>query len=331
METEYYPECYLGIDGGGTKTRVAIIDSTGLIFGEGEAGSANRNHYTADQARENLREAILSACRHLPQQARLSAVYCAMSGVSTDSDRQEVLALIRSVPEIGPETCVAVDNDAVAGLTGGLAGRPGLVLIAGTGSACLGIDGNGAKRWCGGWGALADDAGSAPWVGLRAIQTAVRAEDGRAEPTVLLKIVLDFLGLSEPRQLIHRVHNQGFDRAEMGGLAPAVVAAAQSGDAAAVTILSEAAAELSSLASVVAHHLFGTDTCEMILVGGFARSGHPFQALLMDRLHRDVPQLKVVEPVLTPVQGAVLEALRLGGRPWTEQILNTLAASELEK
>ncbi len=327
MVTEYY----LGIDGGGTKTRAVLIDSAGLVLGAGLSGSANRNHYAAEQARRNLREAVLSALRGLPEGTRPAAVFCGMSGVSTDTDRQEVLDLVSGIPEIGPEARVAADNDAVAGLTGGLAGRPGLVLIAGTGSACLGVDGYGAKRWCGGWGALADDAGSAPWVGLRAIQTAVRAEDGRAEPTALLKIVLDYLGLTELRQLIHRIHNQGFERAEMGGLAPAVAAAAQSGDAAAGAILNEAAAELSGLASVVAGQIFGLAPCEMILVGGLARSGPPFQTLLMDRLHRDVPQLRVVEPVLTPVQGAVLEALRLGGKPWTEQIFNGLAVSELEK
>lgn len=330
MKTEYSPECYLGIDGGGTSTRAVLIDSVGRVLGTGRAGSANRNHYAADHARQNLREAVRLACGSGPQQARPAAVYCGMSGVSTDRDRQEILDLVSGIPEIGPEACVAVDNDAIAGLTGGLAGRPGLVLIAGTGSACLGVDAGGAKRWCGGWGALADDAGSAPWVGLRALQTAVRAEDGRAAPTALLKIVLDYLGLTEPRRLLPRIHNEGFERAEMGGLAPLVAAAALSGDAAAELILQEAALELSGLVSAVAGPLFGEAPCEMILVGGLARSGPQFQTMLADRLRRDVPQVSIVEPVLTPMQGAALEALRLGGRPWTEQVFDNLAASNLK-
>lgn len=325
MATQYY----LGIDGGGSNTRATLADGTGHVVGTGLSGSANRNHYGAEQARRSLREAVLSAFAGLPAGTRPAAVHCGMSGVSTDSDRQEIIDLTRGIPEIGLEARVAVDNDAIAGLTGGLAGRPGLVLIAGTGSACLGVDGYGAKRWCGGWGALADDAGSAPWLGLRALQAAVRAEDGRAEPTVLLKIVLDYLGLTEPRRLLHRIHNQGFERAEMGGLAPLVAAAARSGDTTAEAILQEAALELSGLASVVAGLLFGMAPCEMILVGGLARSGPPFRTMLMGRLRRDIPNLRVVEPALTPVQGAVLEALRLGGRPWTEQIFDNLAASDL--
>ena len=218
-----------------------------------------------------------------------------------------------------------MDNDTVAGLTGGLSGRPGIALIAGTGSACLGINAQGERWLCGGWGALADDVGSAPWVGLRALQAAARAEDGRAGPTALRDIVFDFLGLAEPRQLISRIHNQGLERAELGRLAPLVVDACRGGDATAEAILRDAATELSALASVTARRLFGEAPCEMILVGGLALSGPPFQTMLTDRLHQDTPSLRVVEPELSPVQGAVLEALRAGGVPWTPQTLANLA------
>ena len=325
------PRYYLGIDSGGTNTRVLLADGTGKVLGSGHSGSANRNHYTREVARHNLARAIGSALRGLPGGESVSVVFCGMSGVSTDTDRREVLSMVREIPEIGPQPCVEVDNDTVAGLTGGLAGRPGLALIAGTGSACLGINGQGEKWWCGGWGALADDAGSAPWVGLRALQMAVRAEDGRGGPTALQGIVLEYLGLTEPRQIIHRIHNQGFERTEMGGLAPLVTAAAQRGDSAAHTILEEAATELSALAQVTARRLFGTGTCQMILVGGLARSGPPFKTLLTSRLRRDIPSLQVVEPLLTPVQGAVLEALRIDGVAWTEGIVSRLAASTERK
>jgi glucosamine kinase len=316
---------YIGIDSGGTATRALLADRTGRIHGVGHAGSANRNHYTQDQVRGNLREAIVMARGDHPMSGASLTVFLGMSGVSIESDRREIAEIVREIPEVGPDAGVVVDNDTVAGLTGGLSGRPGIALIAGTGSACLGVNAHGERWLCGGWGALADDVGSAPWVGLRALQAAARAEDGRRGPTTLRNIVFDFLGLAEPRQLISRLHNQGLERADLGRLAPLVVEACENGDAAAAMILREAAVQLSALASVTARRLFGSAPCEMILVGGFALSGPPFQAMLTDRIHQDTPNLHVVVPELSPVQGAVLEALRADGVPWTPSVLANLA------
>ena len=158
----------------------------------------------------------------MPQDGSLASIFLGLGGVSTEDDRRDILGILADVPEAGQAGRIVVENDTVAGLTGGLSGRPGLTLIAGTGSICLGINPTGERRLCGGWGALADDVGSAPWVGLRALQAAVRAEDGRGAPTLLRAIVFDFLSLSEPRQLISRVHNHGLERAELGRLAPLV-------------------------------------------------------------------------------------------------------------
>ncbi len=318
---------YIGIDSGGTTTRAMLADRAGRVLGVGYAGSANRNHHPPDLLRQNLCDALCAAKRGLPPGAHTLTLFLGMSGVSTDADCRSVADMVRALPEVGPQARVIVENDAAAALTGGLAGRPGLALIAGTGSACLGVNGAGERWLSGGWGALADDAGSAPWVGLRAMQAAVRAEDGRTGPTALRDIVFGFLGLAEPRQFISRVHNQGLERAEMGKLAPLVAQAAQAGDASAEAILREAAAELSLLAAVTARRLFRAAPSEMILVGGLARSGPPFQTLLIDRIQQDVPNLRVVEPILSPVQGAVLEALRADGVAWTPSLLSNLASS----
>jgi N-acetylglucosamine kinase-like BadF-type ATPase len=273
--------------------------------------------------RSNLRAALLGALGERRPGPTLT-IYLGMCGVSTDHDRADIASIVREIPEIGAAPAVVIENDARIGLTGGLSGRPGIVLIAGTGSACLGVNGEGKSCWCGGWGAVADDAGSAPWIGLRALQAAVRAEDGRAAPTALRTIVFEFLELSEPRELIDRVHNRGLTREELGALAPRVIGAYWSGDATAARIVDEATAELSQLVSTTAARLFGGKPCEMILVGGLALSGPPFQDRLIDRIHEAVPNIRVREPELSPVQGAVLEAMRSEGASWNEDVIRRL-------
>lgn len=321
MASSHY---YLGVDGGGTHTRALLADRDGLILGTGSSGSTNRNHHPRQEVRSNLRAALLAALGDRKADERLT-IFLGMCAVSTDRDRADIASIVREIPEIGAAPVVVVDNDARIGLTGGLSGRPGMVLIAGTGSACLGVDGEGKSWWCGGWGALADDAGSAPWIGLRALQAAVRAEDGRAAPSTLRAVVFEFLELSEPRELIDRVHNRGLTREELGYLAPRVIEASKDGDPTAAGILAEAAGELAQLVSTPARRLFAGRPCELILVGGLARSGPPFQDLLINRIHQVAPNVCVREPELSPVQGAVLEAMRADGTAWNEHVIRNLA------
>jgi N-acetylglucosamine kinase-like BadF-type ATPase len=312
------------VDGGGTSTRALLADAAGRLLGEGLAGSANRNHFPRETVRGNLRTALLSAMKDATGAAgRLSCIFLGMGGVSTESDRDDVASIARGIPEVG-DALVRVENDTRVGLAGGLSGRPGIVLIAGTGSACLGVNARGETWLCGGWGSIADDAGSGHWIGLRAIQTAVRAEDGRLPPTALRKVVYSFLELEEPRRLLDRIHNRGLERDGIAKLAPRVIESAQGGDAAARRILEEAAGELSGMVAVTARKLFGADSCEMIFVGGLARSGPPFEPMLAARIRAETPNVLVREPEMTPVQGAVLEALRAGGVACTEAVLTNV-------
>ena len=321
---------YLGIDSGGTNTRALLADDSGKVWGSGYAGSANPNHYPRSQIIDNLQRAIGASMEWLLKPVTLTSVFMGASGISTDCDCADMRSLLRGLPEIGSRPVVEVESDTLIGLTGGLTGRPGLVLIAGTGSACYGMNAQGHRYLCGGWGALADDVGSAPWIGVRAIQAAVLAQDGRMPATRLRDIVFDYLELSEPRQLIHRVHNQGLDRAAIGRLAPLVMEIYGEGDYAAGEIVRDAVIGLSNLVKATRDRLFDLGDCEMILVGGVALSGPPFQQLLLEQIRAFVPGVRPREPELSPVQGAILEAMRASGATWNAQTIANLKAGALE-
>ena len=74
-----------------------------------------------------------------------------MCGVSTDADKNDILSIAREVPELKHTEMIRVENDTHTGLVGGLSGRPGCVLIAGTGSACFGVRSDNASYLSGGW------------------------------------------------------------------------------------------------------------------------------------------------------------------------------------
>jgi N-acetylglucosamine kinase-like BadF-type ATPase len=120
------------------------------------------------------------------------------------------------------------------------------------------------------------------------------------------------------------------EREEIGKLAPLTIQAFSHGDAIAAEILRDAAARLSQLVATTARKLEINQPWELILVGGLALSGAPFQPMLIDRITADTPHVRVVEPEMSPTKGALLEALRCDGVPITPEILEQLRSSGAE-
>jgi N-acetylglucosamine kinase-like BadF-type ATPase len=288
-----------------------LVDTEGRVLGAATGASVNPRPYGRDILRSRL-EALVDPFDET--RGGIDAAFLALGGVSTAADAAEVAAIARDVPALASAR-VTVENDAVGALSGGLAGRPGMVLIAGTGSACLGIAADGSRCWCGGWEALADDGGSAYWIAVEAIRSAVRQEDGRLPAGVLRDLVFARWGLPEPRALAERLTRPDADRAAIALLAPHVIAFAAT-DAEASRIVSRAADELAQLVAVTARRAFGGGPCELILTGGLANAGPPFTPMLVARIAEAAPGARVVPPELPPAFGAALEAMKsLGLQP----------------
>lgn len=98
---------------------------------------------------------------------------------------------------------VAVTSDAVIAHAGAFQGKPGVVLIAGTGVVALAIDADGSLRRADGWGAWLGDEGGGAWIGAAGLRAALRAHDGRGPSTALLDAARSRFGPPEtwPAQL----------------------------------------------------------------------------------------------------------------------------------
>jgi glucosamine kinase len=188
---------------------------------------------------------------------------------------------------------------------------------------------DGRSHWCGGWEHRADDAGSAYWIAIEALRAAVRVEDGRLPPSALRDLVFKRWPISEPRALTERLSRGDLDRASLAALAPDVISLAAS-DGLAKSIVDRAADELAQLVAVTARRLFAPRPSELILTGGLARSGPPFTPMLVSRIDSAARGVKVVEPELPPVLGAVIEAARLAGAPDSTAFLETLRAQRVD-
>lgn len=300
----------LGIDGGGTKTTALVMNEQGTVLSTGHSGPSNYDDIGLETTKKNLAMAVANARAraNLPEKP-FDAAFLGMAGVVSKTDRQLITQLAHDL-NLATDACIKVDHDCRIALAGGLSGRPGIVLIAGTGSSCYGRTADGRHWRTGGWGSLISDEGSGFWLGRSALIAVARDLDRRSTATVLTKPLLDYLGIAEPEQLLHRIYVQGLSRQEIAALAPMVLEAASNSDPVAIDLIKTGCRELAICVRAVRDQLgFGAST-ELVLAGGLFRSDL-YRGVLAEEVYSLVPSIKIVLPEHSPAHGAGLLALEL--------------------
>lgn len=317
----------IGIDGGGTRVRAAIISCAGEILGFGEGGSGNYHDVGLEQVRTNIGMAVShawEAANDSPREA--SAIFLGLGSVVTHEDQEAIRKIVRELSLVRSDA-IGVDHDLRVALMGGLAGEAGIVLIAGTGSSCYGRDKQGHSWQAGGWGPMLDDPGSSYWLGRMAMVAAIRDYDGRGAATRLRVEIVDALGLSHIRHILRRVELQGMKRSEIAAFARLVTESAAAGDAVACQIIEQGTEELATMVATVFAKLANNKLIQpipVVVTGGLTNAGQVFMNPLTQSLRRRVPEATVQEPLLPPVLGAALLALELAGEPLTATVIKRL-------
>jgi N-acetylglucosamine kinase-like BadF-type ATPase len=97
---------------------------------------------------------------------------------------------------------------------------------------------------------------------------------------------------------------------DFAALFPAVLAAADAGDSAALAILTQAGAELARLARIVMARLFGKNATPMAMAGGVFRNSALVRQVFYNSLRSDFPDVIINPEVIDPVNGALAFARR---------------------
>ncbi len=305
---------FLGIDGGQTSTLAVLCDERGRLLGVGHAGPSNHIHEPGGMERMEtaLRTSTLAAFAQAGWQGdaaelpELCAACCGMTG--------GVEAARELFPRAARAQTLRVETDLVTAHAGALAGAPGVIVIAGTGSVAYGVNPQGETARAGGWAYIMGDEGSAYDLGRRALIAAARAVDGRGPDTALLPAILSQYQKNTLWEVRSLVYDGEIDRAGIAQLARLVVQAAQHGDPAALALLEEGALALSEIAWAVLSRLkLDQGETPLAPVGGLFQAG----SLLLDpfaiHLRKRAPQVKIVFPLYQPVIGALLLAFKAGG------------------
>ena len=308
---------YLGIDGGGTKTRCVLAEET-TVLAKSMTGGSNLVRLGEAQVREALHTAVRQVCvaaNVSPVQIR--AICVGVAGAA----RPEIAARIRSiVAELIPGNApnIEVVGDTVITLEAAFGAGPGVIAIAGTGSIVYGRDPAGRTARAGGWGFAVSDEGSGHWIGRRAISAILSARDQGLE-TALTAMVLQSWKLTTIDELVQ--HANSTPPPDFPRLFPVVLRAADQADSIARNLLADAGARLAALAGIVIHRLASPDATELpaeallpvamlpvAMTGSVFRQSPYVRQVFFNALQGSFPGIAVRQDLADPVQGALARA-----------------------
>jgi len=290
----------IAVDGGGTKTDLALAYGSGAVVGSVRLGASNPNDVGMEKSLEVLSggiNALLSDRGLFP--ADISAVFAGLSGGITGGNAPVIKKALEGVL---PKAAVAVTSDASNCISSGIGHADGCCLISGTGSSAFARK-NGELYQCGGWGYLIDDAGSGFAIGKEALNAYLRESDGRGEKTLITSLVDERLGCPL-RKKLDLVYRGG--KTAVASFAPLVFEAFDAGDGIAAEIVKRAASELALM--VRALSVYYDSDYTVVLCGGILDS----HRVLRDLMIPEVPkEAKLIYPEHPPIYGAVAEACAL--------------------
>jgi N-acetylglucosamine kinase-like BadF-type ATPase len=300
----------LGIDGGGTKTYAVITDSSWQIIGEGFSGAANPLRVGLEDAVRHIDQAVADACAEAGIEiGDIDSACAAIAGINHPIHYHTMKDALDAALQIAGLELV---TDARAALEGALDGKPGVVVIAGTGSIAIGVNEKGEQARAGGFGPTLSDEGSGYYIAQRALKAVVSSFDGRSPRTTLAERICKRLGVAGPSDLPGVIYNSDSEPVEIAPLAELVDQAAQEGDEVAQQILTSAGRELGRLASSVIEKLgLSSRAFRVACVGSVFRSGEIVLQPLREAVLTVAPQAEVGPPLYPPAIGAA----RLANEP----------------
>lgn len=309
-------DCYLGVDGGGTKTRFALIDDRERLLAEARLGTTYHPQVGLQGVHDVLSAGIATVLATAG--ATAADVRHAFFGLPAHGEDSRIAPRLEAIPRIllGHDryTC---DNDMVCGWAGSFACGDGINVVAGTGSIGYGQRHGHAAR-AGGWGEVFSDEGSAYWIAVQGLNAFSRMSDGRLQRGPLHELMVDALQLERDLDLCARVYGaQAYTRGEIARLSTLVAQAAGRGDDVARTIFQRAGEELAAIVDALRIAL-GFEADEAVPVsysGGAFAAGPLLLEPFTSALRHACPAFELRQPLHDPHYGAALYALVLARRP----------------
>jgi N-acetylglucosamine kinase-like BadF-type ATPase len=308
----------LAIDGGNSKTDVALVAHDGTLLASARGPGINPQDVGAEQTALNLdalvrQAAVQAGLGPLADGARVArhTVAC-LANADLPEEEAELTAAVQAQAWSPTATVV---NDTFAILRSGLTDTDqphwGVAVVCGAGINCVGVAPDGRVTRFLALGTIAGDWGGGYFLGLEVLWHAARAEDGRGQHTALCGYVAGYFGVERVEQVTIGLHQGKIPHDDLIGLAPVLLRAADEGDPVARSLVDRQAEEISVMAITAMRRLELTGLATpVILGGGIVTARNPrLMAGIIRQLAEAAPHARVRVIEVPPVVGAALLGL----------------------
>lgn len=298
MEIRYI----IGIDGGGTKTDVALAAVEGDradIITKKTFKASNPNDVGLENALCVVSEGLDEVIKDADLESKdISSIFAGLAGCISRGNKEAFIDLFQK--KYSDNTKYAVESDAANSIALTAGCGDGCCLIAGTGSAAF-FRKNGVISNIGGWGYLVDDEGSGCSIGQKVLRAAYRSLDGRGSKTVMAEMVEKKTGRTL-RDGLRDIYEGG--KVYIASFAPIAFDAYRLGDNEAVKIIKNAEDEIFLLIKALKSH-FENVSPVIAMCGGMFKEEDILLEPLRKRCGGDAV---LIRPDKAPVYGALERA-----------------------
>ena len=306
----------IGVDGGTTRTRAAVVSERGDVLGTGHAGPANFQICGMSTAMNSIRHAVSSAldAAHCTRRA-VSHIVFGLSGMDLPLHRHR---LDEGLTASFNDTPFDLVNDTWIMLRAGTDKGWGIALVCGGGANACARDEQGVWTTLRGLGYESGMRGGGLDLLRDVTHAAFMAHDGLAPATMLEHVLLDVTGARDYEALQLMLLQAMQDTTGSAALlvkalnvVPLIFEGASAGDEVCKRILLLQAESLAEGVVGLLHRMrFEAKPVDIVLGGAIFGASYP---LLVDRLTvfiREVaPEARLQMPRLAPVLGACLMSL----------------------
>ena len=301
---------YIGLDGGGSKTKCILCDISLNILSDAKTETSNFLIAGTDKTASSIINVILECCSKAGiSPENISGIVIGTTGAGRSSDAQKLQTSVLNIADSKNITIKSftVVSDARIALEGAFSGNPGSILIAGTGSIMFGKDRNGKIHRVGGLGRLIGDEGSGLTIGKKGLNLLAKYYDGRIKSTKLASKIETQFGIEDQTMIINRVYGEEI---KVQDVAPLVIAAADEGDKSCHEILDRETDELILHINAMNDKL-NEEKMRIAFIGGLISNKNIYSDLLKKKISLYFPQIILQQPDYPPEIGAVIMAKQI--------------------
>ena len=294
---------FLGIDGGGTKTRAMLCDELMNIVCSAEGKGINYRAIGISAARNNLKDLIAALMNRTDVQIYSTFVGCA--ALSCRGTEEETNALCKGVI---PSARIVMDSDVYIALQAMEQNGPAALAICGTGSMAAARNDDGVIQYAGGWGYLLGDEGSGYAIALDGIRAALRGYEGSGPATELTCAVKKAFGILKMDGIVDIVYSERFSPEIIARFAPVVFSLAQQNDETARHIITQNARSFGDTVNSLLKHI--PSNTPLGLWGGLFQHQPYYRRVFSAYIQDTFPDCCISLLRNPPEYGAVLAAKR---------------------